>query len=131
MSKAAAERLTWFIAGLGALATIAVTASHGVLAGASSAAGVAVALANWFVLKLVVDALLGGSIQRQAGLAIVLVAKMAAFMGAVFVLLYGGFVQPIPFTVGVSSLMAGPLFGSLVHVLTTPKTESERPDAAR
>ena len=131
MTRAAAERLTWFIAALGAVVTVAVTAAQGAWAGASAAAGVAIALANWFVLRLLVDRLLGGSIQRQAGLAIVLIAKMGAFMAGVYVLLSGGYVLPIPFTLGVSSLMAGPLLGSLLHVLFTPKTESERPDAAR
>jgi hypothetical protein len=131
MTKAAAERLTWFIAALGAVVSVAITATQGAWAGASAAAGVAIALANWFVLKLIVDRLLGGSIQRQAGLAIVLIAKMGAFMAAVYLLLMGGYVLPIPFTFGVSTLMAGPLLGSLVHVLMTPKTESERADAAR
>lgn len=131
MTRAAAERLTWFIAALGAVVSVAVTATQGAWAGASAAAGAAVALANWLVLKLLVDRLLGGSIQRQAGLAIVLIAKMGAFMGAVYLLLMGDYVQPIPFTLGVSTLMAGPLLGSLLHVLITPKTESERPDAAR
>jgi hypothetical protein len=92
---------------------------------------VAVALANWDALKLLVDRLLGGSIQRQAALAVVLIAKMGAFMGAVYILLQGGYVLPIPFTLGVSTLMVGPLLGSLVHVLFSPKAESERPDAAR
>jgi hypothetical protein len=131
MTRAAAERLTWFIAALGAVVSVAVTATQGAWAGASSAAGVAIALANWLALKLLVDRLLGGSIQRQAGLAIVLIAKMGAFMGAIFFLLQRGWVQPIPFTLGVSTLMAGPLLGSLLHVLLTPKTESERTDAAR
>ena len=131
MTKAAAERLTWFIAALGAVVSVVVTATQGAWAGASAAAGVAIALANWYVLKLIVDRLLGGSIRRQAGLAIILIAKMGAFMAAVYLLLMGGYVQPIPFTLGVSTLMAGPLLGSLVHVLTTPKTESERADAAR
>ena len=131
MNRAAAERLTWFIAALGTVVSVAVTATQGAWAGASAAAGVAVALANWLVLKLLVDRLLGGSMQRQAGLAVVLIAKMGGFMAAVFLLLQGGYVQPIPFTLGVSTLMAGPLLGSLIYVLTTPKTESERPDAAR
>ena len=131
MTKAAAERLTWFIAALGAVVSVVVTATQGAWAGASAAAGVAIALANWYVLKLIVDRLLGGSMRRQAGLAIILIAKMGAFMAAVYLLLMGGYVQPIPFTLGVSTLMAGPLLGSLVHVLTTPKTESERADAAR
>ena len=135
MTRAAAERLTWFIAALGAVVVTAVTATQGSWAGASAAAGAAIALANWYVLKLLVDRLLGGSIQRQAGLAIVLIGKMGAFMGAVYLLLQGGYVQLIPFTLGVSTLMLGPLLGSFLHMFLTPppnsKTESERVDAAR
>jgi hypothetical protein len=131
MTRAAAERLTWFIAGVGAVTIAAVAALRGPVPALSTAAGVAIALANWFALRMLVDRLLGGSIRRQAGLALVLIAKVGAFMGAVFILLQGGYVQPIPFTFGVSSLMVGPILGSLVLVLLTPKTESEPADAAR
>ena len=129
MTRAAAERLTWFIVAVGAVTTAATAATHGRWPGVSSAAGVALALANWFALRLLVDRLLGGSIRRRAGLALVLVAKMGAFMGVAFLLLQSGYVQPLPFTLGVSSLMVGPMLGSLLHVLLTPKTENA--DAAR
>ena len=126
MTREASARLTWFIAGLGLLATLGLSLAYGVQAGASGALGAAVALANWFALRVLVDRIVGGSVKQQAGVALLLIGKMGGLMALAFVLLKSGWVQILPFTVGVSSLMAGALLGSLVHVLTAPAVESER-----
>ena len=77
-------------------------------------------------LRLIVERVIGGSLRRQAGLTFVLLFKMAGLIALVFLLLRGGLVEVLPFTLGVSSLMAGSLLGSFVHVLTAPAVESER-----
>ena len=126
MSRHVAARLTWFIAGFGVLAIVLMQLRYGFDAAASAAAGSAVALGNWFLLRLIVDRVIGGSVRKQAGLTFLLLVKMGALIGLVFLLLRSGFVQVLPFTAGISSLMLGAIFGSFVHVLTAKPVESER-----
>ena len=126
MSRTASARLTWFIAGFGVLAIVVMFARGGVDGAVSAAAGAAVALGNWFLLRMIVDRVLGGSVRRQVGLSFLLIVKMGGLVGLVFLLLRSGLVQLMPFTAGVSSLMAGALAGSFVHVLTAKPVESER-----
>lgn len=126
MSRQLAARLTWFIAGFGVLAVVLMLVRSGVDAATSAAAGAAVALGNWFLLRLIVDRVIGGSVQKQAGLSFLLIAKMGGLIGLVFLLLRSGYVQVVPFTIGVSSLMAGAIFGSFLYVLTAKPVESER-----
>jgi hypothetical protein len=126
MSRSAVERVTWFILGLGAAATIAAYAMGGRHAAASAAAGAAVAVANWLLLRFIVSRVVSGTVKNQAAFSFVLVAKMGALMGIIFVVLRSGLVQSIPFTVGVSTLVVGSLVGSLVSVLTAPAAEGKR-----
>jgi hypothetical protein len=141
MSRELAARLTWFIAGFGVLAVVLMLVRSGVDAAASAGAGAAVALGNWFLLRLIVDRVISagsgtapalrggassGSVRKQAGLSFLLIAKMGGLIGLVFLLLRSGFVQVVPFTIGVSSLMAGAIFGSFLYVLTAKPVESER-----
>ena len=118
MSRSASARLTWFIAGFGVLAVVYMQLRYGIDAASSAAVGGAVALGNWVLLRMIVDRVLGGSVQRQVGLTFLLIVKMGALVGLVFLLLRSGLVQVLPFTAGVSSLMAGGLAGSFFHVLT-------------
>jgi hypothetical protein len=126
MSRRLAVRLTWFIAGFGVLAVVLMLVRSGVDAATSAGAGAAVALGNWFLLRLIVDRVIGGSVRKQAGLSFLLIAKMGGLVGLVFLLLRSGYVQVVPFTIGVSSLMAGAIFGSFLYVLTAKPVESER-----
>jgi hypothetical protein len=126
MSRSASARLTWFIAGFGVLAIVAMQVGYGLDAGISAAVGAAVALGNWFMLRLIVDRVIGGSVRKQVGLTFLLIVKMGALIALCFLLLRTGLVQVLPFAAGVSSLMAGALTGSFVHVLTAKPVESER-----
>jgi hypothetical protein len=126
MSRSASARLTWFIAGFGVLAVVFMQLSYGTDAGISAAVGAAVALGNWLMLRLIVDRVVGGTVRKQVGLSFLLIVKMGALVALSFLLLRSGWVQVLPFTAGVSSLMAGALTGSFVHVLTAKPVESER-----
>lgn len=126
MSRAAVSRVTWFIVGLGVAAVVAAYALSGRGAALSAAAGVAVAIANWQLLRFIVWRVVSGTVKNQAAFSFVLVVKMGGMMGLIFFLLYSGAVQPIAFTIGVSTLVAGSLLGSFVHVLTAPAAEGER-----
>lgn len=125
MSKAAVSRMTWFIVGLGVPAAIAAYVLAGREAGLSAAVGVAVAIANFQLLRFIVWRVVSGTVKNQALFSFVLMAKLGGLVGLIFILLHSGLVQPIAFTIGVSALVVGSLLGSFVHVLTAPAAEGE------
>lgn len=120
MSRTAVARLTWFILGFGLLTTAVVYALFGAVAAQSAGVGTVVALGNWFLLRFIVGRVVSGDVRGQAKFSLLLVAKMGALFGVVFVLIRTGLVQAVPFTAGLSSLVIGALLGSFVHTLTTP-----------
>jgi hypothetical protein len=126
MSRSSSRRLTWFILGLGAAVTAAIYARLGAHAAISSALGVALALANWYLLRVIVGRVVSGAVRGYAKFTLLLIVKMGVLLGLIFALLRSGLVQPLPFTIGISSLALGSLLGSFVHVLTAPAVESER-----
>jgi hypothetical protein len=119
MNAKVAERLTWFILGLGVAVTAAAYALHGRAAGQSAAAGAGVALGNWALLRFILTRVVSGNMRSKAAFSGLLVVKMGALLGVVFVLLHNRWVEPLPFTLGVSSLVVGSLLGSFAHVLTS------------
>jgi len=126
MSRSSSHRLTWFVLALGLAATAAIFVRMGAKAGLSSGLGVALALANWYLLRVIVGRVTSGAVRGYGRFVFLLMVKMGALLGVIFVLLRSGLVQPLPFTVGISSLAIGVLLGSFVHVLTAPAVESER-----
>lgn len=121
MSAKLAGRLTWFILGLGAVMTACVYALHGRFAGQSAAAGVGLAVGNWLLLRFVLARIVSStSTVGKTGFSVLLMLKMGALMAIVFVLLHLGLVEPMAFTVGVSSLVFGSLVGSAVHAIRSP-----------
>lgn len=125
MNRTDVDRLTWYILGFGVLATTLVYVALGAALARSAAVGVAVALANWLLLRFIVARVVDGAVRRKAAFSLVLFVKLGALMGIVFWLLYSGVVEPLAFTAGVSSLALGAIFGSLVHVLTASPAGSE------
>jgi len=125
MSRAEAQRLTWYIAGVGALATALLFARFGREQGTSAAIGVVVALANWYSLRFIVARVIEGSMRRKAVFAVLLSVKMAALLGLCFLLIHLRFVRLEGFSAGVSALVAGTLLGSFVHILGRTPAASE------
>jgi hypothetical protein len=117
--------LTWFVLGLGVAVTVAIYFRLGPSAALSSSIGVAVALANWYLLRVIVGRAVRGEVRGVARFSVVLLTKMVGLLGLIFVLLRSGWVQPLAFTVGLSSLALGTLLGSFVHVLTANAVENE------
>lgn len=124
MDKQIAERMSVFILGLGAVFSLSVLAFSGPIAGRSTLAGVCVALGNWYLLRYLVGRVIAGSMRAKALLVFLVIFKMAALMGLAAVMVAAGWVQPIAFLVGLSSLAGGLLFGSFVYIART--TGSER-----
>jgi hypothetical protein len=127
MNKIVADRMTYFVMALGVIAVGTVYALLGFEAATSTAIGVAVGVVNWLIQKLIVGRMLSGGQKSQLGAAALLFLKMGLLMGGLFVLLRSGFVQLIPFTVGISTLVVGVIAGGLIQSLTAPQTaENER-----
>jgi len=125
MTRAAAQRLTWFIVGLGAITIAAMHALRGPEGAQSAAVGVVVALANWFSLRFIVGRVVAGNVRTQARFALLLVVKMAAVMALVLLIVWSGLVEPVAFTIGISSLALGALLGSFAHVVTAQPAGGE------
>lgn len=121
MTRAAAQRLTWYILALGAIAIAAVHGLRGAGAAQSAAVGVAVGLANWFSLRFIVGRVVRGDVRTQTRYALLLVAKMAGVLGVVLALIFSGWVEPVAFTIGISTMALGALLGSFAHVLSAPR----------
>ena len=121
MTRAAAQRLTWYILALGAIAIAAVYGLRGAAAAQSATVGVVVALANWFSLRFIVGRVVRGDVRTQTRFALLLVVKMAAVLGVVLALIVSGWVEPIAFTIGISVMALGALFGSFGHVLSSQR----------
>jgi hypothetical protein len=118
MSTTLVERLTWFILGIGLVATLCAYALYGRAAGQSTAAGVALAVGNWYLMRFILGRIMTGSMRSKTLFASLLIVKMGVLMAAVFACLHTGLFQAVPFTVGVSCLVVGTLFGSFVQILT-------------
>ena len=125
MTRAAAQRLTWFIVGLGAITIAAMHALRGPEGAQSAAVGVVVALANWFSLRFIVGRVVAGNVRTKARFALLLVVKMAAVMALVLLIVWSGLVEPVAFTIGISSLALGALLGSFAHVVTAQPAGGE------
>lgn len=125
-----ARRVTFYIAGLGVLLTLALWLSGRPEWAEGSAAGAALALVNWLLMQWIVGRVIGGAVQRQAGLMLVLVAKMGALMALVYALIRYEVVHAPGFLVGLGALFGGVIVGSL-HQLLSGKPAEGRSDASR
>lgn len=106
-SKSAAVRMTVWVAGFGAATSLGVLAFAGARAGLSAGVGAALALANFMLLRIIVQKIVVGDMQHRGPVVGLLFFKMGALMGLVYLVIARHWVDPIPFTVGLSSLVAG------------------------
>ncbi|MET0387858.1 MAG: ATP synthase subunit I [Polyangiales bacterium] len=115
MTKPPPDRLPLFVAAFGAAMSLAALGFGGQVAGWSTAVGSALALVNVLVLRTVVLRVVSGDIHKKLPLLLLIVFKMGAFMVLVYWLITKHWVEPVAFTVGLSSLVVGLLTGSLIH----------------
>jgi len=106
-------RMTSFVAALGLATSCAVFIAGGVHAGLSTAAGAALALANFVLLRTIVQRIVTGDMHRKLPVIGLLFLKMGAVMGLVFLVIIREWVAPIPFTIGLSTLAVGLIANSL------------------
>lgn len=114
MSKAPIDRITLFIAALGVVVTIACAVLRGPHAAMSAGIGAALALVNFMFLRSIVARVVGLEIKASGKFVGLLFLKMGGLMAAVFIVIIRGWVEPIAFTLGMSSLVVGLIVSSLL-----------------
>jgi len=123
MTKSDADRLTLFVAAFGLAISLGGLILAGRHAALSAAAGSALALVNLLVLRTLVLRLVDGDVHLKLPFLALVFVKMGAIMALVYWAIAHGWVEPIAFTVGLSSLVIGLITGSLV--LTRSGSRSE------
>lgn len=114
MNKASATRMTVFVAVLGLLTSVAALLLVGSQPALSVGVGAALALVNFLLLRSIVVRIVDGALHRKGPVIGLLFLKMGGLMGLVYLAIARGWVEPIAFTVGLSSLVVGLIASSFV-----------------
>jgi hypothetical protein len=112
--KSEAVRMTTFVAVLGSATSLAALFIGGSHAAVSTAVGAALALSNFLLLRTIVQKIVTGDMHRKLPVIGLLFLKMFGVMGLVYVVIIRQWVEPIPFTIGLSSLAVGLIANSLL-----------------
>ena len=112
MTKASADRMTLFVAALGLMATLTCFFVSGGVAAYSAGVGAGMALANFLLLRMIVVRVVEGDLHRKAPFIGLLFFKMGGLMFLVYWVIAQHWVEPIAFTVGMSSLAVGLIVSS-------------------
>ena len=133
MTSSAAERMTGFVVAFGLAMTALAYGLWGASGAGSAAVGVAVAVADLFVLRFVVRRLLQGNVTSKSFFAFVLVLKMFGLIGFIYLLMAQQLVAPMAFAQGMSALAGGVVVGGFFAITSAPQparaghgTQSER-----
>jgi hypothetical protein len=124
MTKPAPDRLTLSVAAFGAVISLGSFWVGGSQAGLSTAAGSVLALLNLVVLRTIVLKVIEGDIHNKLPLLALIFIKMGVFMGLVYSAIAHHWVEPIAFTIGLSSLVVGLIAGSLAVPRPSVRSES-------
>jgi len=119
MDKRTAERMQVLVVGFGVASTLGVYGVSGLDACRSTAIGAVLALINWLLLRFLVGLVVSSSMRSKPLLAFMVLLKMGALMGLIAYCVASDWVQPIPFVVGLSSLVVGLLLGSVLYIART------------
>jgi len=122
-SKQAAIRMTVFVAAFGLVTTVGAFLVGGSHTGVSTAAGAALALANFLLLRTIVQKIVLGDMHRKAPVIFLLFLKMGGVMGLVAVMILRQWVEPIAFTVGLSSLVVALIVNSFTSTRDSRQNE--------
>ncbi len=109
------DKITFYIAALGGVATVLAFAVGGVRVGLGAFVGAGVALANWAFLRWLMHRMADQGTSHRQRWMLLLTAKMIAMMMACWVLITGLGINPMGFVIGLSSLVLGVVVGALVH----------------
>jgi hypothetical protein len=124
MTKPAPDRLVPSVAIFGAAISLATLGFGGAFLGWSAAAGAALALVNLLVLRTILLRVVVGDIHTKLPLLALIFFKMGAVMVLVYWFITMHWVEPVAFTLGLSSLVVGLITGSLFVTRTRQRSES-------
>jgi hypothetical protein len=117
----AIDRITSYVAGLGALLTagaFVVSTSVGI----GALAGAAVSLGDFLIIRWVAARMMSAGEKARAILSLVLVGKMSLLLGACAAILFYGHVNAVGFMIGIGAMVLGVLGGGVHEYLGTPST---------
>jgi len=117
------HNVTGVVALLGAAITATCWIVWGAERGQAALVGSAVGLFNWVALRWLVSRIVGDGTAGRAGFSLLLVGKMVALMGIIFVLMSRFSIEPLGLTLGLGGLFVGPVLGSLL-VGSRPLTDA-------
>ena len=123
-TKPAAIRMTAFVAALGLATSLVALALEGPRAGMSTGAGAALALVNFLLLRTIVQKIVLGDMHRKLPVIGLLFLKMGGVMVLVYLAIIREWVEPIAFTIGLSSLVVGLIANSLLPQRESRQSES-------
>jgi len=95
--------------------------NSGFFAGFSAAAGALLALANLVALRTIVSRIVSGDMHTKLPLLALIFVKMGVLLVLVYWLIANHWVQPVAFTLGLSSLVVGMITGSLMLNRSSPE----------
>lgn len=124
MNKASATRMIVFVAVLGLSASVAALWLVGRQAALSVGVGAALALANFLLLRTIVVRIVDGAMHRKGPVIGLLFLKMGGLMGLVYLVIARHWVEPVAFTVGLSSLVVGLIASSFVGLRDSRENET-------
>jgi hypothetical protein len=124
MIKPAADRLTLSVAAFGVVISVASLSIGGTHAGLSTAGGSVLALLNLVVLRTIVSKVIEGDLHNKLPLLALIFVKMGVFMALVYSAITHHWVEPIAFTIGLSSLVVGLIAGSFAVPRSSARSES-------
>jgi hypothetical protein len=119
-----ADRLTLVVAAFGSVISLTELVFEGAHAGMSAGVGAALALLNLVVLRSILVRVVVGDIHNKLPLLSLIFVKLGGFMFLVYWLITKHIVEPVAFTVGFSSLVAGLIAGSLFIARSGQRSES-------
>lgn len=125
MTKPPSDRLALSVALFGAGVSLASYSVAGGFAGWSTAVGSALALVNLVVLRSIVLRVVAGDIHTKTPLLGLIFIKMGVLMFLVYLFITKQWVEPIAFTIGLSSLVVGLISGSLFFSSSRARQRSE------
>lgn len=106
------QRLTVYVLGASALLTIAAFGVGGADVGLGALVGAAFGSLNWMGMRWLAQRLMTANEKGRAVWGAMLVAKMALTLGATWLILATGVVEPLGFMIGLSGLVLGLLAGA-------------------
>lgn len=123
-TKPPPDRLVPCVATFGAAISLATLGLGGAFRGWSAAAGAVLALVNLLVLRSILLRVVMGDIHTKLPLLALIFVKMGGVMALVYWLITMHWVEPVAFTIGLSSLVVGLITGSLFVNRARQRSES-------